>query len=244
MDAAHRLDTLRSQGEQAIKAADDRLDASVPHLEWTVGELLGHLAGVHARFAQCLRTDVEAWPSRESVIVPDRDLAEWARGHLADVATAIGGADLDARFTTWAGPRSGSWILRRLANETTIHRWDLQAASGPPESVAGEVALDIVDEFLIDIVGDRGLAGVDDAGARDGATIHLHATDTDVGEWFATVNDTGLTVDRRHSKADVALRGSAGDLALWINGRLPASRLEVFGTVEAVDWWSRALRFD
>jgi uncharacterized protein (TIGR03083 family) len=244
MDAAHRLNTLRSQGEQAIKAAEDRLDAAVPHLEWSVGELLIHLAGVHARFTQSLRSEIEAWPARESVTVPDNDLADWARGHLADVATAIRVADLDAHFTTWAGPQNGSWILRRLANETTIHRWDLQAASGPPEDVAGEVAVDIIDEFLIDIVGERGLAGVDDGATRDGATIHLHATDTDAGEWVATVTDTGVTVERRHGKADVALRGSAGDLALWVNGRLPASRLEAFGTAEAVDWWSRALRFD
>ena len=43
-----------SRAAAAARAAQDRLDVAVPHLDWTVGEVLGHLGGVHRRFTACL----------------------------------------------------------------------------------------------------------------------------------------------------------------------------------------------
>lgn len=244
MDDAHRLDTLRIEGAAAVRAAEGRLSTPVPHLEWTVGEVLEHLGGVHRRFARCLRGEVETWPDPSSVVGPADGLAGWAQDSLAEVVAALRAADLDTDYVTWAGSRDGHWVLRRLANETTLHRWDIEAAAGPPAELAPELGLDVVDEFLTVIVDDRGLAGVDDAASRDGTTLHLHATDHDDGEWFVTVTGCGLDVAHRHEKGDVALRGPASHLALWISGRFPASRLEAFGDPVLVDWWDRAFRFD
>jgi uncharacterized protein (TIGR03083 family) len=245
MDAAHRLDALRTEGGAAARAAEDRLDVAVPHLEWNVGEVLGHLGGVHRRFTRSLRGEVDEWPERGSVAAPSEGLLDWYRTSMAELVGALGSIQLEDSFVTFAGEKDGHWILRRLANETAVHRWDIEAASGPPEGFDSGLAIDIVDEFLTDIVGEHGLSGVDDIAVHDGATLHLHATDTDAGagEWFLTVAGDGLHVDRRHEKGDVALRGPSDDLALWINGRIPASRLDSFGAPENVDWWSRACRF-
>ena len=243
MDAAHRLDALRVEGAAAARSAQDRLDVAVPHLDWTVGEVLGHLGGVHRRFTSCLN-GAEEWPGRETVTAPSDGLVDWYRASLAELVTALGRISLDDPFVTWAGPRDGHWVLRRVTNETTVHRWDIEAASGPPHDIDPEPAIEIIEEFVTDIVDDRGLPGVDDLAARDGATVHLHATDTDAGEWFLTASGDGLQVDHRHDKGDVALRGAAGDLALWLNGRIPTSRLEAFGGRDDIDWWGRAFRFD
>lgn len=246
MDAAHLLDALRTEGDAAIRGAHERLDMPVPNLDWTVGEVLGHLGGVHRRFGQCLRGDVDTWPSQSSVEVPADDaLIDWARTQLSEVVAAIGSADLDARCITWIGERDGHWILRRLANETAVHRWDIEAAGGSPDDLAAPLAALVIEEFVTEIVGGRGLAGADDVAAHDGATLHLHATDdVEGGEWYLTVADGGLDVEHRHDKGDVALRGSASDLALWLSGRIPASRLDAFGPADQVDWWSSAFRFD
>ena len=76
--------------------------------------------------------------------------------------------------------------------------------------------LEAIDEFLaVSVPIDARLRG----------TVHLHCTDGE-GEWFI---DTDGTVERKHQKADVALRGSAADLLLALQGRVDISDLEVFG---------------
>ncbi|MEL7209137.1 MAG: maleylpyruvate isomerase family mycothiol-dependent enzyme, partial [Actinomycetota bacterium] len=160
MDAAHLLDALRTEGDAALRAAQDREDLAVPHLDWTVADLVEHLGGVYERFAQCLSGEVPAWPEPDTVPSPDGDVVDWARVRLGRVVTAVGAADLDAEFPTWAGPRDGSWVLRRLANETAVHRWDLEAATGTADPLPTDLAIEVTDEFLTAVVANRGLPGV------------------------------------------------------------------------------------
>jgi uncharacterized protein (TIGR03083 family) len=244
VDVPNLLDALRREGQAAARAADGRLELEVPHLDWTVREVLGHLGGVHRRFARSLQRQTQTWPGRATVDPPGQGLVGWARAALAELVAAIRSADLDSIFVTWAGPRDGTWVLRRVANETAVHRWDIESAGGTPAVIAPPLAEEIIEEFLTVIVHDRGLAGVDDAAAHAGATLHLHGTDGASAEWYLTVVGGGLEVERRHDKGDVAMRGSACDLALWLNGRIPASRLDAFGEPSDIDWWSRAFRFD
>ena len=56
------------------------------------------------------------------------------------------------------------------------------------------------------------------AGApREPASIHLHASDLENAEW--TIDTRSRSISRRHTKADVALRGPAWALARWCWGR-------------------------
>ena len=62
-------------------------------------------------------------------------------------------------------------------------------------------------------------------------TVHLHCTDVD-GEWLVARRDGEVTVTAEHAKGDVAARGSASDLLLFLWGRVPADALEVFGDAD------------
>jgi predicted lipid carrier protein YhbT len=62
----------------------------------------------------------------------------------------------------------------------------------------------------------------------DGETVHLHCTDLE-GEWLVRLVPDGLVVTREHAKGDVAVRGTASDLSLFLYGRVVADALEVFG---------------
>ena len=78
--------------------------------------------------------------------------------------------------------------------------------------------------------------------ARPG-TIHLHATDTD-GEWLVRLGPDGITFDHGHAKGDVALRGPAEDLLLWVWNRAPVDdRFEVFGDPALLETWRTAVVF-
>lgn len=56
------------------------------------------------------------------------------------------------------------------------------------------------------------------------------------------VDGTAVTVERTHGKGDVAVRGPASDLALLVLGRIPISRLEVFGDPSLVELWQSTVR--
>lgn len=49
------------------------------------------------------------------------------------------------------------------------------------------------------------------------------------------IGEDGSQFTREHSKADVALRGPAFDLARWVWGRLPTGNLEVFGDIQVAE---------
>jgi len=121
---------------------------------------------------------------------------------------------------------SGFWA-RRQAHETSIHRYDAQLAAGRPEPLDGALAADGIDE-LFEMVPSWPWGGRVRGG---GETVHVHCTDRD-GEWLLRLVPDGIVVAREHAKADVAVRGAASDVLLFLYGRAGREVLEVFGDVE------------
>ncbi len=66
--------------------------------------------------------------------------------------------------------------------------------------------------------------------------MHFHCTDGD-GEWLARLTDAPVAVTREHAKADVAARGTASDLLLFLYGRAGADALQVFGDASLLARW-------
>ena len=67
-------------------------------------------------------------------------------------------------------------------------------------------------------------------------SLHLHRTDGD-GEWMVRTVDGVLQVTREHGKGDVAVRGTASDLNLFMWNRLRPG-LEYFGDTAVVEAWA------
>ena len=67
-------------------------------------------------------------------------------------------------------------------------------------------------------------------------SLHLHCTDAD-GEWLLTSSGSDLVVTNEHAKADVAARGEAANLALWLWSRGDAG-VEFFGDEELLRSWA------
>jgi len=124
-----------------------------------------------------------------------------------------------------------------MAHETSIHRWDAESATGEQAAVDAALAVDGIDEFLTVFL--PRLA--DNFGEVGDATVHLHCTDVE-GEWLVARRDGELTVTAEHAKGDVAARGSASDLLLFLWGRVPADALEVFGDGDLLARFRQAIR--
>lgn len=221
------------------------LGNAIPHIEgWTVGDVIGHTGWV-ARYVTLMQTVTpDEPPPRSAVPNPPAgsDVLGWAAEAVGGLTQALETSDPDVIRPSFAGPVPASWWVRRMAHELSMHRWDVDAATGTPGPIDPAVSVDGIDEIFEVFVPIRmrfeTLAGT-------GETMHLHSTDEEdgAGEWTATLQAESVDWDHSHSKADVAVRGSASDLLLMIWSRIPASRLEVFGDASLVDRWQEAAAF-
>ena len=221
----------------------DHLAVELPQVEgWTVETLLGHTGWVLRYATAVLQAPLDSPPPRSSIghapVGPD--VLEWFSSSAEGVAQLLPTLDLDSVVTTFTGPQPAKWWVRRLAHEVAVHRWDAEVALGSPTALKSELAIDGIDEMM-EVFAPRRMQF--DVLAGTGETIHLHATDSNHGEWMLTLNDDSVGWEHAHAKGDVAARGSASDLLLFLWGRIDQSPLEVFGDASLLERWQQAATF-
>jgi uncharacterized protein (TIGR03083 family) len=246
METQRYLDQLTQNSDRlADAAAAAGVDAPIPAVPgWTVVDLLDHCAGGD-RWARA----IVATGSREGVpreLPPDAPSGEALIPYFRDgahelVATLAATDPTTSVWTFSPADRTARFWYRRRAQETSVHRYDAEAAAGTPTPLDAEMAVDGVDEFLTVFLPrlQEGLVG--EGGQLGDGTVHLHCTDAD-GEWLVAGRDGQLTVTAEHAKGDVAARGSASDLMLFLWGRVPAESLEVFGDADLLARFRQAIR--
>ncbi len=221
----------------------DHLMHPIPHIEdWTVGAVVGHTGWLARYGAAALASSPDNPPSRSAVPEPPAgpEVLEWFDEAQRELIDVVEQTDPQRMTPTFTGPQPASWWCRRLAHEASMHRWDAYAASGSPEPIDARLAQDGIDEVFEVFVPNRlnfeVLAGA-------GETMHLHATDIDDGEWMITYGPDAIEWHHGHDKGDVAARGPVADLLLMLWGRLPPSRLELYGDSRLLDRWQAAATF-
>lgn len=210
-------------------------DAPVPSCPgWSLRDLLVHTGEVHRnKLALLERGRLE--PPQGTLVVEAAPAAEAGLDALG--GWFLRGADALGRFLAVADPGTPVWSwgpdrtvgfwVRRMAQETGVHRWDAQQAAGIDGGFDPGFAIDGVDEFVDVWLPDPRQP----RWAADPATVHLHATDAP-GEWTVRLEPGGVSASRGHAKGDAALRGRAEDLLLVLWRRRPPDRLEVLGAAD------------
>ena len=236
---------LRACTADLAQIIDGDLDRPVPTCPgWTFRQLAIHLGRGHRWAAQIVATRATApVPMRE---VADGKLPEdparhapWLNAGADQVIEAVAAAGSDLVWTM-IGMRPASFWVRRRAHEAAVHLADAQLAAGRDLDLDPGLAADGVDEWLGLIA--AGTAGPARELRGDGQSLHFHATDpglSGTGEWLVTRTPAGITVQRGHGKADVAVRGPAADLLLVLTRRLPPSApgVEIFGEQALLAQW-------
>ena len=234
LDAGRRAATRR-----LAAVARSHPDAEVPTCPgWTVRRVAVHTGRIHRWVAAALSApDGAEVPPAERP--DDAPLDAWLLEGDALLATALDAAGPTGSVRVPGWERTAGWWRRRTCHETVVHAWDVEAASGTPTPPDTRLAVDGIAE-VVEVL----LPGALESGALDaGTTLHLHVTpEHDGGEWLITVTDEGLHSERRHAKGDVAVRGDAGDLLLWLWGRRPASALDVVGDASVARRFGTAVR--
>lgn len=251
MDYARRLDAVSRESAaiaRGIRAGS--LEVGVPTCpDWSLRELCTHLGQFCGSWSHLICEGVGRPKTPYAEPAPDESSPEWfadwyeeQAGHLAGL---LADTSPDSYVWTWdPGDRTAGFVARRAAHELSVHRFDVQAARSAVEPIDGDLAVDGIEEIFAMMAAWR-LAG-NEAGAASGTgsgeTIHLHGTEPDA-EWTITLSSGGPHVERRHSKADLALRGTSSDLELVLYDRPPISEVEHLGDGGALEAWRRAFHF-
>jgi uncharacterized protein (TIGR03083 family) len=209
--------------------------------EWTLTELAEHVGFAFRWMTTIVATRATAPVRRRDTLgrpVPDdpAQLPSWLREGAAELVDAVRSAGPSTPVWSWAGGRQpAEWWLQRMLYELVVHVADAALAVDRPVTADPELAAAGIDEWLT-ILPFVHPDDLPDALPR-GRSLHLHALDG--GEWLLRGTPDGLTWERGHTKADVAVRGTAGALYLLLNRRLrpDAPDLEVHGDRTILDTW-------
>jgi uncharacterized protein (TIGR03083 family) len=237
MDHDRYLQLIEHDGTRlgaAARHAD--LAAAIPSCPgWTVGDCVAHTAEVYQHKVACMRLGRSPGDDYEQRPPDGVDLLDWFDGSLALLLSELRARGPGAPAYTWWPPDQtvGFWY-RRMAQETAVHRWDAQEATGEPEPIDAALAADGIDE-LIDVFVD----GPPDL-ATDGAPVlGLRAADTGAS-WTIAVTASGVL--RVDGPATDTVTATAGELLLILWGRRRPDLVDGDGAALAA--WDEIARFD
>ncbi len=196
-----------------------------------MAKLVKHTGTIHRWVLGVADTRAFVSPGDLDLELPDAeaDYPDWFAAGAAQLVATLRGIDPDADMWSWGPDQHARFWSRRMAHETTIHRWDAESAVGASGAIETDLAIDGIDERLVNLAASLnsrpdGLQALQGGGE----SVHLHTTDGD-GEWLLRFTPEGLELSREHAKGDVAVRGAASDLLLYVIGRRGLEGLEVFG---------------
>jgi uncharacterized protein (TIGR03083 family) len=257
------LAVFNTSWEQLLQAAEMDMEAPVPSCPgWNARTLVGHMGGVFTFWNKWVRDRPR--PADAAAITElhaEREAAlpgylTWREQGFTAAATPPGVVQFATRYQAelWARlaelppqepvwtffppDRTAGFVQRRIAHETTMHRWDAQAAQSIVEPFDDEIACDGIDEFLDAIIqviytsrNDQGTLP-----SYGGERYRFHRTDG-AGEWLVEFVADGIRVQRASGPSDVSIGGSVSDLLLFLYGRIKADGLAVSGNVDLVQRW-------
>jgi uncharacterized protein (TIGR03083 family) len=238
------LAAVQADSDRIVRALGARRDGVIPWSDtWTAQDCARHVGGLHHVIATVIEgrptANFGAFKTLEQPSASDPALGRWiADGTAAMVEQLRAAAPGDTAWSWWPDDQTVGFWSRRVALETLVHRWDVELGAGVTIVPADPaLAADAIDEYLDIFVG---LQRVLHTAPGAGETVHVHCTDTS-GEWFVEFPAPGeRTLRREHAKGDVAFRGPAEGLLLFLWGRLPAdaAAVEVVGDTSVAARWT------
>jgi uncharacterized protein (TIGR03083 family) len=247
MEFPQFLDCLAADYARLRTVVSTDLDAPVPSCPgWSVADLTHHVGQVYLHKTRCIRegTEPDPWPPKELAAEEPIALLERAYAGLIKEFDAHDPAD-PSGFWYAPDPTVGFWI-RRMAQETVIHRIDAELATGRPVApIPDDLAVDGVDELLKVFVA-YGVAewGEYFTDILAGSPAWTYAVRTDGAAWRARSGPGAFAVEdgAGDEAADVTVSGPPAALLRWVWNRSgEPSGVTVEGVPEAVEVLRRCI---
>ena len=247
MDSSRFLECLEADFERMREVVPRHLAAQVPTCPgWTVADLTRHLAATYLHKAEMMRQGKhpEGWPPASFQQAEPVGLLTRAYGELVAEFAA---RNPDDPAKTWYDPdQTVRFWIRRMAQETVIHRIDAELGAGTPvDLIPQDLALDGIDE-LFNVFVAYGFSQWPEEFTEalqnsPGRTYVINAAET---SWTITTSPTELTVTGGPGTAftipgtpDAIVSGSSPTILRWAwNRETPGTPtpLTIKGTPEAL----------
>jgi len=224
------LDHIRTESarfREVLAACDPA--ARVPACpDWDAGDLLWHLTGVQAFWAEVVRTRPAAVPEDYEQSLPRPGTHEALLAafdeHSSAMQAALAAADPAEEAWHWSSDHTVGASIRRQAHEALIHRLDAEEAAGQVTDLDPRLASDGVLEALTVMYGGCPPWGTITPSDR---VIDVRMTDTGDALHVALARFTGTDPDgTTYDEPDLAVvpqgatvatvSGTAGDLDAWL----------------------------
>jgi uncharacterized protein (TIGR03083 family) len=235
------LTRLRSDAARISDIAGHDLAAEVPSCPgWTVRDAVLHTAEVYAHKVACMR--LPGGPQqREDWSHPPadgHDPVQWFRERFSELVDELEARGPQAPSYTWFEPDQtvGFWF-RRMAQETAVHRVDVESAFGAAMPVAEDLAVDGIDEVL-----HLFLAYQSPDVGPDGPGRGTVAVRTGDHIWRSTLGPDDVALSRAPGPADAVVSGEPSELLLWLWGRRPDAAVSREGDRELLAGFRERLR--
>ena len=234
MNTDSLLESLELFGNRMFTVTDGKGSEAIKECpDWTVNDLMAHVGRVYGWVTSIIESGSLERPTTPFPTPPENDKREWAMNRLSTLLRTLRESDPITPVWTFGKDQNVGFFIRRMTHETLIHMRDAESIIDEFIEVDGDVACDGIDEY-IDGALQRSMNPNKEFLYPDGS-IHLHRTDGE-GEWLIEPSGNEIVVSRQHAKGDVAVRGSAISLLLYLWGREPQD-LEIFGEAKiAGDW--------
>ncbi len=196
-----------------------------------------HTAEVYAHKLAVLEPLSQQPPSHWEQKAPDGDVVSWFHTTLDRLVAALRANPASTPVWSWYDPdRTVAFWARRMAQETVIHRADVELAFGRPHHVDALVAADGIDEVLerflcYDAGGYRSAAG-------SGERVRVQTADE---AWLVTLDPARATVQRGAKPADATVAGTPSHVLYWLWGRVDDDAVLMHGDHAAAALLRRAL---
>jgi uncharacterized protein (TIGR03083 family) len=248
MENPRLLDCLALDFARLRAVAPLAPSAAVPTCPgWTATDLTRHVAEVYLHKTRAMRDGVEPQPWPPAELADEEPLALLDRAYAGLLAEFAARKPEDPAGGWYTPDRTVGFWIRRMAQETVIHRIDAELGAGQPvATVPDDLAIDGIDELLKVFVA----FGVETWGGyfKDilaGSPGRTYRVQTASAAWRVRTGPGLFTVsDGGGEGADVTVNGAPMSVLRWVWNRESAaepSSVEVQGSPEAVEELRRCI---
>jgi len=218
MEYPRLLSCLDADFTRLRQVAARDLTAQVPNCpEWTVDGLVRHVATVYLHKTECIRQQKlpDPWPPDVS---GEPALALLDRAY-AELLAQFSAHKPEEPANTWYVPEQtvGFWI-RRMAQETVIHRVDAEQALGEPlAEIPDDLAVDGADEVLVRFLSYQSVVWPEYmAGALPATALPPLLVRAGEHAWTVRVNPEEVLVSPPSDQVGATISGAPAPMLLWL----------------------------
>jgi uncharacterized protein (TIGR03083 family) len=236
MESSRFLECLAADYQRLRDVAAGSLAEPVPSCPgWTVTDLVRHVAEVYLHKTEAMKRGEwpRPWPPDLSQESP---VAALDRSYAA-LTGEFAARKPDEHSVTWFEPERtvGFWI-RRMAQETVIHRVDGELGAGASIApIPADLAIDGVDEVLIRFLAYGTTAWADEFGDDladcDGRAVRV---DTGGASWVVRLTSAGVQVTTGDDDTEATVSGQPEAVLLWLWRRVGDERVDFAGDIDLI----------